>query len=222
MAIIASHVTKQRITPYVFRSYNLPFLVRSSFKGGCHYPVWAAVRASSAAPGYFDEFSLDNNIFHDGGILVNNATHIGIHEARRLWPHEKLHCVVSLGLGRHELPLETNENISKPLSIHQKFARIVDSATDTELVHETLNDNLEKNVYYRFNPYLPEYLPLDEKRPEKMALMAEAADMYLRRNRKKLLEACKRLTQPRSLTNLALDYVNNQREIRKKLYIPIE
>ena len=60
-----------------FFSYTLPYLVHSSFKGSCKYPVWAAVRASSAAPGYFDEFSLDNDIHHDGGILVNNATHIG-------------------------------------------------------------------------------------------------------------------------------------------------
>ena len=92
-------------------SYTLPYLLHSSFKGSCNHPVWAAVRASSAAPGYFDEFSLDNDIHHDGGILVNNATHIGIHEARRLWPNEKLHCVVSLGLGRHELPIETNERL---------------------------------------------------------------------------------------------------------------
>ena len=58
VAIISSQVTEQRITPYVFRSYTLPYLVHSSFKGSSKYPVWAAVRASSAAPGYFDEFSM--------------------------------------------------------------------------------------------------------------------------------------------------------------------
>ena len=105
------------------------------------------------------------------------------------------------------------------MSIHQKFARIVDSATDTELVHETLTDNLEQDVYYRFNPYLPEYLPLDEKRPEKMTLMAEAADMYLRRNSRKFTKACKTLTELRSPLSIASDYVNYQYEIIKtKLY----
>ena len=101
------------------------------------------------------------------------------------------------------------ESITKPLSIHQKFARIVDSATDTEMLHETLTDNLEHNVYYRFNPYLPEYLPLDEKRPEKMALMAEAADMYLRRNKVKFTKACKTLTESRPPLKVANDYFNN-------------
>ena len=95
----------------------------------------------------------------------------------------------------------------------------MDSATDTELVHETLTDNLEQDVYYRFNPYLPEYLALDEKRPEKMALMAEAADMYLRRNRKKFQNACKTLTEHRSPLKLASDHFNCQLEIlRSKLY----
>ena len=213
VAIISSLVTEKRITPYVFRSYSLPNRVHSSFNGSSNYPVWAAVRASSAAPGYFDEFSLDGNIHHDGGILANNATHIAIHEAKRLWPSEKLHCVVSLGLGRHELPLETNENIYKPLSLSQKFSRIVDSATDTEMVHETLNDCLEG--YYRFNPYLPEYLPLDERRPEKLAFMSEQADMYLRRNRDKLLQACNRLTTRRPLDTLASDFLHMHHEILK-------
>ena len=109
-----------------FSSYTLPYQVHSSFKGSCKHPVWAAVRASSAAPGYFDEFSLDNFIHHDGGILVNNATHIGIHEARRLWPNEKLHCVVSLGLGRHELPLETNERLILRIYYFLLFTKFFD------------------------------------------------------------------------------------------------
>ena len=95
----------------------------------------------------------------------------------------------------------------------------MDSATDTELVHETLNDNLERNVYYRFNPYLPEYLPLDEKRPQKMAMMAEAANMYLRRNRYKFKEACKTLIEPRSPIDMLCDHFHSQREILKsKMY----
>ncbi len=51
--------------------------VYSSYKGSSRYPVWAATRASSAAPGYFDEFLLDKTIHHDGGLIANNATHIG-------------------------------------------------------------------------------------------------------------------------------------------------
>lgn len=220
VAIVSSLVCEQRISPFVFRSYELPFRVHSSFKGSNVYPVWAAVRASSAAPGYFDEFLLDDKIHHDGGLLTNNATHVAIHEARRLWPSEKVHCVISLGLGRNEFPIESSQS-SKSLSLAQKFSRIIDSATDTELVHETLNDNLDSKVYYRFNPYLPEYLPLDEKRPAKMALMAESANMYIRRNQSKMKEACRRLAEPRSFLDQALDYMSCQREIVKSKLMKI-
>lgn len=51
--------------------------------GSCNAAIWAAVRASSAAPGYFNDFHLDGMIHQDGGILTNNATHIAIHEAHR-------------------------------------------------------------------------------------------------------------------------------------------
>jgi hypothetical protein len=52
-----------------------------------------------------------------------------------------------------------------------------------------------------------------------MALMAEAADMYLRRNRKKFQNACKTLTEHRSPLKLASDHFNCQLEIiRSKLY----
>ena len=189
----------------------LTFLLRFLFF------LFSAVRASSAAPGYFDEFLLDNVLHQDGGLLANNATHLGIHEARRLWPTEKIQCVVSLGLGRNELSLE-NQDDSKPLSLSQKFSRIIDSATDTELVHETLNDNLEGDIYYRFNPYMPEYLPLDEKRPEKFGLMSEVASMYLRRNREKLLNACQKLVQPRSFQQKGYDFFQCQQLILKSRF----
>ena len=136
---------------------------------------------------------------------------LGIHEAKRLWPSEKLQCVVSLGLGRNETSFDSKDEPAQALSSLQKLNRIIDSATDTELIHETLNDTLESNVYYRFNPYMPEFFSLDEKRPEKMNLMTEVTKMYMRRNRSKVLAACKQLKQPRSLPNQAIDYFNCQK-----------
>ena len=47
---------------YVFRSYNLPPDRPSVHSGSCAYKIWEAIRASSAAPGYFEEFTLDGNI----------------------------------------------------------------------------------------------------------------------------------------------------------------
>ena len=52
-----------------------------------------------------------------------------------------------------------------------------------------------------------------------MALMAEAADMYLRRNRIKFKNACKTLIERRSPLKMASDHLNCQQEIiRSKLY----
>ena len=38
-----------------------------------------------------------------------------------------------------------------------------------ELVHESMHDLIPGNIYFRFNPYLDEYLPLDEIRHEKVS-----------------------------------------------------
>ena len=96
VAIIGSLVSDNKgIVPYVFRNYNFPAMVTSNYRGSVRYKVWEAVRASSAAPGYFDECLMNNKVFQDGGMSSNNATHIGIHEAQQLWPGEAIQSVVS-------------------------------------------------------------------------------------------------------------------------------
>ena len=70
-------------------------MVTSNYRGSVRYKIWQAIRASAAAPGYFDDFSINRKIFQDGGVSCNNSTHIAIHEAQKLWPDEALQCVVS-------------------------------------------------------------------------------------------------------------------------------
>ncbi|XP_039211582.1 calcium-independent phospholipase A2-gamma isoform X4 [Crotalus tigris] len=47
---------------FVFRNYNHFPGVKSHYLGGCHYKLWQAIRASSAAPGYFQEYALGNDL----------------------------------------------------------------------------------------------------------------------------------------------------------------
>lgn len=66
---------------------------------------------------------------------MNNPTAVAIHEAKLLWPHTPLQCVVSFGTGRTELnPIESGteaEEVSAS-SWKSKFLAVIDSATDTE------------------------------------------------------------------------------------------
>jgi calcium-independent phospholipase A2-gamma len=218
VAIVSTLVSEEQICPYVFRNYHYPYRSQSFYRGSARHPIWAAVRASSAAPGYFDEFALAGKIHHDGGMMCNNATLIAVHEAQRLWPNDSLQCVVSLGMGRHQNPIPpqdvgAGEETPKALSLAKKFARVVDAATDTEIPHVALHDLLPGSVYYRFNPVLSEYFPLDVANLDKMAKMREDTQMYLRRNRHRVREACDQLSLERRPWDTARDYANIGAEI---------
>ncbi len=103
---ISSVVNHEVLRPFVFRNYTLPFRVQSQYNGTFRHKMWEAARASSAAPGYFSEFKLGENIHQDGGLFVNNPCAVAIHEARCIWPGANLLSVVSVGTGRCQ-PLDT-------------------------------------------------------------------------------------------------------------------
>uniref|UniRef100_A0A0K0DNM6 PNPLA domain-containing protein n=1 Tax=Angiostrongylus cantonensis TaxID=6313 RepID=A0A0K0DNM6_ANGCA len=183
--------------PYVFRNYEPPAGRDSHYRGSTGHFLWQAIQASAAAPLYFEEVKLEHFLLQDGGIIANNPTAIGIHEAKLLWPEERLHCVVSVGNGRSVCDLEQESNGSSPstLSSLQKFNRIVDSATNTEAVHMCMHDLLDQNVYFRLNPYMTAPYGLDETDPKKLKQMQNDAKLYVRRNMSKIEEASARLLQ---------------------------
>jgi len=45
--------------------------------------------------------------------------------------------------------------------IHEKFKKLIDSATDTQLIHNCVLDLLPAHVYFRLNPYMSAPYTLD-------------------------------------------------------------
>ena len=185
--------------------------------------LWEAARASSAAPAYFGDFPLDGKLHQDGGVLYNNPTTVAIHEAKCLWPNEKIQCVVSLGTGRARNNYKyrgndgdkiVDENIINSTTLSSswktKFLRILDSATDTEATHTILSDLLPSGRYFRFNPYLTEWLPMTEIRPEKVAQMERDALNYYKRNEDKFESLANLLTKKRTLSQRFIDKIKNK------------
>lgn len=168
---------------YVFRNYNLLPGVRSHYLGGCQHQLWQAIRATSAAPGYFQEFTLGNDLHQDGGLLINNPTALAVHESKCLWPNTPLECVVSLGTGRYENPAKNNVTYT---SLKTKLTNVISSATDTEEVHAMLDAFLPPDTYFRFNPHISEEISMDENRQEKLNLLQTECTRYLERNEEKL------------------------------------
>lgn len=107
LAIVATLASAQPATPFVFRSYAIP---KNSEKlaagigarpGACHHAVWAALRASSAAPYYLEDFRCAGGAdrFQDGATTANNPALVALQEARLLWPDAPPALLVSVGAG---------------------------------------------------------------------------------------------------------------------------
>ncbi|KAI1422633.1 hypothetical protein F5Y12DRAFT_799440 [Xylaria sp. FL1777] len=69
--------------------------------------AWESARATSAAPGYFKEFShdLSEQVYLDGGIYHNNPIRIADAEVKQIWPQREYRhpdLLLSIGTGFHK------------------------------------------------------------------------------------------------------------------------
>ncbi|CAG04007.1 unnamed protein product, partial [Tetraodon nigroviridis] len=189
---------------FVFRNYNHKPGCLSRYAGGSSCQMWQAVRASSAAPGYFQEFLLQSDIHQDGGIILNNPCSLAVHESRLLWPNQPFQCVLSLGTGRYD---NVKRTPGTSTSLRAKISSLICSATDTEGVHTLLDDLLAPDVYFRFNPMLSALVSLDESRPRALEQLQRDTQVYLERNRPKLARLCLVLGAERSAVKKTQDWV---------------
>ncbi|XP_045421353.1 calcium-independent phospholipase A2-gamma isoform X2 [Lemur catta] len=201
-----STIVNRGITPkaFVFRNYGHFPGVNSHYLGGCQYKMWQAIRASSAAPGYFAEYALGNDLHQDGGLLLNNPSALAMHECKCLWPDVPLECIVSLGTGRYDSDVR---NTVTHTSLKTKLSNVINSATDTEEVHIMLDGLLPPDTYFRFNPVMCENIPLDESRNEKLDQLQLEGLKYIERNEQKMKKVAKILSQEKTTLQKINDWI---------------
>jgi hypothetical protein len=116
--------------------------------------IWQAGRATSADPTFFEHIEIRlsgiEEEFVGGGISHNNPTASLLSEAKVLFPHHQIACIISLGTGQpHTI------SIPKP-SLLNRFPlsnAIQGMVTDCEKTHQFFADHFAgtANLYFRFN-----------------------------------------------------------------------
>lgn len=167
----------------------------SAFIGSCKHQVWQAIRASSAAPYYLDDFSDEINRWQDGAIVANNPTIFAIREAQLLWPDTKIDCLVSIGCG--SVPTKVRK---AGWLIWDTVPVLIESACSIERVEEalsTLIPMLPNIHYFRFNPVDDRCdMDLDETDPAGWLRLETATKEYIQNNSQVFKSLCERLMLP--------------------------
>ena len=102
--------------------------------GSSKHKLWEAIRASSAAPYYLDDFSVGDERFIDGAVSVNNPSVVAVQEAKMLYPDLDIDCFVSLGVGIVDF-----EPRSKSMSTYfETGSAVIEGASGVCRQHEAL------------------------------------------------------------------------------------
>ncbi|XP_027088093.1 phospholipase A I-like isoform X2 [Coffea arabica] len=167
---------------------------RNAFLGSCKHHVWQAIRASSAAPYYLDDFSDGAYRWQDGAIVANNPTIFAVREAQLLWPDARIDCLVSIGCC--SVPTKVRKGGWRYLDTGQV---LIESACSVDRVEEalsTLLTMLPDIQYFRFNPVDERCeMELDETDPTVWLRLEAATDDYIKKNSMSFRTVCESLLE---------------------------
>ncbi|PKA45653.1 LRR repeats and ubiquitin-like domain-containing protein [Apostasia shenzhenica] len=189
---------------------------RSAFMGSCKHKIWEAIRASSAAPYYLDDFSDGVNRWQDGAILANNPTIFAIREAQLLWPDTRIDCLVSIGCG--SVPTKVRKGGWRYLDTGQV---LIESACSVERVEETMDTLmplLPEMQYFRFNPVDERCgMELDETDPAIWLKLEAATEDYIQKSTPAFQNLCERLLPRNKLEEKIAEKLKNHHFSNSKL-----
>ena len=138
--------------PYLFYTYEERFKLHA-YPGRSNVEIWKAMRATSAAPKYFEPVKLEDSVMlQDGGIVANNPSQLAIDELKSFFKLEinDLEYFVSLGTGN----IAAGHTKGGLKGIIDQLIRL---ATDSEATHHQINrEHTSINKYFRFNPIIPD------------------------------------------------------------------
>ncbi len=198
---MASALTGLVLTAYDIEQRKAVFLTNGLEENGGRpddYYFWQAVRATTAAPSFFEPARVENlsrkceEALVDGGVFMNDPAIAAYLEARKLgWEKDEI-IIVSLGTGQAEKrPFPYRDAIgwgalgwmqpSKGVPILSIFADGQSQTAAYQAQH--LFDELPNVTYHRLNTVLePDTEDMDNARPGNIIKLNGAADCVIRDN----------------------------------------
>lgn len=176
-AVVSSRVNVFPPKPYILRNYNHPAQLNvKPLEGSANLKVWESIRATTAAPGYFDPFIKDDLYLVDGAMSYNNPIALAFTEAKSIWPNSPISCILSCGTGaRPSNPVD--------VTMGSLLSAVVDAATETEKTALMASTFLSPDIYFRLQPFGEVFeFPIDECRPERFDEMEKFMTSWIEGN----------------------------------------
>ena len=188
-----SSIVTNTLQPHIFSNYLHNPSIKPPFPHTTTIPLFQAIMASCAAPGYFSRVLVSGSTHVDGAMVANNPAQLTLLESKLLWPDEKLQCLASLGSCQTDLQMFKGK---KSISTKDVLTGSLDALADTETAHQVLKHFLDSERYFRLSPPLQNVVELNEVRKDMLDQMIKDTRRYIKNNHNIFRDLAETLMEP--------------------------